>query len=108
MNYLQKIHVTDYVLNDNGISITYILNGRQYFYVAGAEDTHTVLASIGNTVADGLSQHDAIMIVASHESEKINTQVTRIDSAFDLVEYTREFFRPKSCVDIAELIHRKH
>lgn len=91
MNILQKIQVTDYRITDNGIAITYKLNDRELFLPYPAEDTERILASVGSTIGDGLSQHDALLIAAAHEEEK-RAGVRRIETDNDLVAFTRNFF----------------
>lgn len=70
MNIWKKIHVTDYMLNDHGIAVSYRIRGRYYHLVIAREFALAELESIGSSLQEGLSQHDAILIVSRHEQNK--------------------------------------
>lgn len=94
MNYLQKITVTKFELNENGIVITYDLLGRELHMVIANEDVAHVLESIGNDATE-LSQYDAILLAANHETEKaLKARTKRITTEMDLVEFSKNFFVP--------------
>src|SRR5688572_16512931 len=69
-NMLQKIHVNHYEINDKGLIIAYTYEGQRYWLPFPPEEVEQVLASVGNTLEDGISQYDAILIAAEHEKEK--------------------------------------
>lgn len=88
---INKITVVEFHLNELGIKIAYKLDGTTYYFIALPDQVEGVLATIGNTVADGLSQHDAILIAAAHEEEK-KANVIRLNYQSQMEEFLIENF----------------
>ena len=74
MDILQKIVVTSWVLNDLGLHISYKITDNDQItkhYVAAIEDLTELMEGFNISPATGLSQHDAIVIVAAHEALRL-------------------------------------